>query len=1323
MKRVFWILFTPFAVVFLIYAFSATFIAPHFKSWALTKIENYSRANLPVTIRAEDISVHILRPAISLENIQITASGDLAKAVPEIKVVKATAYLDFLRLLGGRLSLSAVIIDSPALHLDIDPFMENPSAPKALPIDDIFAVLEDLPLQRILLQNILLHIESKKLGLNFSTSEAGLLLTNMGKNLTAKASVPRLQLQLKDWRNFEGSLDTHLYLTRQSLRVIQFGIHLDESELLGRGEFTRISEIMIKPAGVLSFSGKVNLSEIYAEIQKNKAELKIPPLAGSVDLETEIRFNGLQDIRGKTEVKTKSLKISNFSLGDARIQGDFKNKVITLSEIKMDHPAGEATLTNSEIDLNQGISFKSRAQVKSLDLQKLFISLDLNSIPVGAALKGELPCSGRITPEFSLQCDGVSLISKDLWVKAGMAPKDLAVVNVDNMTAQGSVSIVKNLISYKADVTVAENSGTSDGVIDMDKGFKINFKTLQLDWKNVRNLANLKLEGASSLEGSTQGNSDAATFDMKVNARDFIFEDFKLGNLITLLKYRKGTLIFDDIAGSIGRTQYLGDMMVDLNKNQLQGDFSSPSAELPDIAAVMDRIYHFPLLLEGKGALRAHVEGPLNFWKMNYNVESAFKNVALGPEIFDSLTFNVSAKNGNIQTDKVILQKGSGSVKVLGGISSAQEFNLFADGKRWKLEESNIVSNINSNIAGNLNFSAEFRGNTKNPQLLLKGAVTDSFLEDHEIPNSNFVLKTNRQSFGGDLRLFGDKVQGQFQLPFEGSSAPLLLKISTHDWNFSTLLALIGGTNLANEYESLLTSQVDLRSESGSLLKASGKVHIDTLFLKRGGLSFKNPQNMDIVANEGIATLKNFHLEGPNSFLTATGDNFSAERLNLTLNSQVDLRLLQIFFPFLDDLGGTVRVSSNFSGTLHKPQVLGSASLNNAFLRIKGFPHPIERITSEVVFSQSRVIINGIKGNLAGGTLEGEGSITLSGVRDLPTSIRLRMNNVTLNVPDKVKTNGNAEMLFSGKWFPFVLSGSYHVNSALVEKEFTEDGGGMIGGIRQSQYLPKVLRQSSFEPILLDLNIILGRNIIVKNSLIDGAVVGNLQVKGPPDNPLLFGRITTEKKSQLIFKDKIFDIQTGVIDFKDPNEINPDLYLSANARINEYDVNVLAQGASKNLVIRLTSVPPLSEQDIVSLIALGMTSTSMDQNTLSRTQAEQTGAEIGGAVLAKPIDKVFEKTLGLNFQVSNQYDSTRNISVPKVTLSRRVSEKIKASASRGIGDSQAYDVKLEYKLNNNLNAVGSYESKDTEADTTQTTNQSDYQSIFGLDLEFKREFK
>ncbi|MNU00305.1 hypothetical protein D3C72_2433940 [compost metagenome] len=66
---------------------------------------------------------------------------------------------------------------------------------------------------------------------------------------------------------------------------------------------------------------------------------------------------------------------------------------------------------------------------------------------------------------------------------------------------------------------------------------------------------------------------------------------------------------------------------------------------------------------------------------------------------------------------------------------------------------------------------------------------------------------------------------------------------------------------------------------------------------------------------------------------------------------------------------------------------------------------------------------------------------------------------------------------------------------------------------------------------------------------------------------------------------------------------------------------------------------------------------------------------------------------------------------------------MKVSGSRPVGDSNSYDVKLEYQLNNNLNAIGSYESRDTESDTNQTNSQSEYKSIFGLDLEFKREFK
>lgn len=1321
MKRAFWILITPLAGFLVLWLIGSMLIAPKLETWALDKIQTYSDSSLPVKIRAEKLQLKLFKPSLALEGIDVEAKGELAEALKPVRVSSVRVFIDFFHLLSGRVTLSAVVVDSPTVEINIDPFLKSDGPPKELPLDALFNQLDQLPLNRLFIQNLHLKVTSKDLKLNGEIQSGDLLATNMGKHLTAKANVPQLNLNLEKIGSFQGSLDTHLYLTRQSLRIIQMGVRLDQSEVLLRGELTQFHRVTIKPSGLLDVSARLHLSDLYTELKKIRPDLKLPTFSGEVNLDAEARFNGLEDVRGKADIKTRALTVDKFELGDARIQGEYRDKKISLSEIRVQHPAGEAVMTKTQMSIGQNFDFKTHVAVHDLDLQKLFVSLNLNNVPVGVDLQGELPCEGHIQPSFEFTCSNASLKADRLWVKSSLEPKATAILDINTMSAQGQVKVTTETVTYAAGVSIGDSTGQSDGVIDFAKGFKINFKTDKLEFKNVKNLANLKLEGSASMEGTTSGDSNAAIFDMKVNAREFTFEDFYLGNLISNLKYRGGRLIFEDLAGAIRKTQYLGDLEVNLGKNTLNGDFSIPTAELPDVAAVFTRIYKFPVDVQGQGSAKASVHGPLNFWKMNYELQSAFKNVSIGPETFDSLNFNVTARDGNINADKVTLQRAGSIVLVQGGISSSQVLNLNADGKNFKLEESDTISKINSSIAGNLNFAAELTGPVKNPQVLVKGAVTDSFFEDQEIPNSNFIVRLNLDTVFTQLSLFGGKVQGEFQLPFEKGRAPLMVKMQTREWNYSTLLGLVGGANLASEYSSSLTSTVDLRSESGDIFKSTGKVHIDTLELRRGTLSLKNPQAIDIVTDNGVASIKNFRLEGPNTDMAIRGENFTAQNLNIAVNMNSDLRLLHIFMPFLEDLGGPIKLSTTMTGSVTKPQIMGTLNANNTYIKIKGFPHPLERLNVDVVFSQSRVMVNSIRGNIAGGTLTGDGGILINEIKDIPTTIRLRLDNVTLNVPEKVRTNGNADLVFSGRWFPFTLSGTYAVNSALVEKEFTEDSGG-VAGVKQSLYLPKVIRESRFEPVLLDINILMNRNIIVKNSLLDGAVSGNLQVKGPPTTPVLLGRINAEKNSKLIFKDKIFLIQSGTIDFTDPDEINPSLYISAESRINEYDITLLAQGTAKNLTIHLNSIPPLQEQDIISLIALGVTTSAMDQNVQSREQAQQLGAEIGGAVLAKPINKTIEAT-GFSLAVTSEYDSTRNISVPKITLSRSLSTRVKVSGSRPVGDSQSYDLKLEYLINSNFTAVGSFESRGNEDDTTLQTTQPASQSIFGLDLEFKREFK
>jgi translocation and assembly module TamB len=1323
MRRALWILLTPLLGFLVVFSIFNQVLEPKISHWAVREIQNYSASSLPVIISAEKMEIRFLKPSISLKNVTFEGQQNLKTSMQKVKIPELTLFVDFLHLLSGRITLSALVIDRPQVEMNIDPFLEDESPSKLLPMQEIFSKLEGFPLKRILLNEIDFKIFSEKKMMAASISGGDILINNFGKSVALKTLFPKIKLQMSSQIALEGQLETKILLTENSLKIIQINLLHHDSEISAFGEISDIKSILVKPTGALDIQANLNLSDLSSQVQKVKTLLYLPKAVGLVKLDVKTMFNGLNSISGQGQIRTQDLKISKFEIGDAKIQGEFKDRSIYFSEVKVFHPAGEALLTESQLSLGGNYTFRSRVNVSKLDLHKLFQNIDLSNIPVGMDLQGVLPCEGQARPHFTLSCNQASISAKYIWVKAGSTEKSSSILNIPRMNAQGSLQITNKAVAYKASLNLGTSSGFSDGVIDFSEGFKINFKTKHLDFLNIENLAKLKLEGSSSIEGFTQGDSHAAIFEMRVNARDFYFENFFLGNLITDLKYKRGQLHFENVAGAINKTNYLAELVVDLEKERIRGDFRSPTSSLSDVAKVFEKIYELPVQVQGFGAAKGRFDGPLDLWKMNYELDSAFKKISIGPENFDSLAFNVEATEGNLKTNKALLIKANSSLNIRGEISSNQIMEIYADGKNWKLEESDffISGKTNASIIGNLNFAAELKNSLRNPNIQIKGLISDTLFEEQEIPNSNFIFRLDRNSLEAQISLFGDKVQADVQIPTEKNHLPLAIKIKTNNWNYSSLLSLVGGASLANEYKSNLTSLIDLKSESGDIFKATGKISIDKVFLKRGNLSLTNSEPIEIISNNGITNFRNFTLEGAGNSLFVRGEGFTADNLNLSINFKTDLRLLQIFTPFLEDLAGQVSLSTTVTGSIKKPLILGTMQNNNAFLKIKGFPHPIERLTTDVVFSQSKILINSVKGQLAGGQLTGGGNISINGIRDLPLSLRVRLENVAFNVPEKVQTNGNADILLSGKWFPYVLSGTYHISSAYLDKEFTEEAE--ANGIKQSLYLPKFIREGHFEPISLDLQLILEKNIVIKNSLLDGNVNGQLQIKGYPSDPILIGKINIDKKTKLIFKDKIFIVQNGLIDFNDPTQINPNLYISASSRIDNYDISLLTQGSAKNLAIRLTSIPPLAEQEIISLIALGVTSSRMDQNLQSKQQAEQLGVEIGGAVLAKPIAKRLESTLGLNLQVTSEYNATRNISVPKITLSRQLSEKIKVSGSRPVKDTQSYDLKLEYLINNNVTAVGSFENRGFEENSTLQTTQPETQSIFGLDLEFKREFR
>lgn len=1323
MKRVLLILLPPLIVLAALAAGLKYWAIPAGEAWALRKLKSYSEKNLPVVIEAEAIKFNILKNAASIEKLSITTKDDLKMYTDRAHVESVRVNLDLFQLLTGRVLVSAVLVDSPEARVQLDPILDKPSKPEALPLNQLFEVLEKIPVERIFIHNLNLELQSQKQKSSAHLQGADLLLGNHINSLTARVDVPRLNLVIANQGPLQTRFDVSAVLGRDNLRITRAGARYGESEVIVKGEFDKFSQVALHPRANLEASGDLKFQEIMQQLRPMLPSYKLPAVTGSATVRMDWKINGKDQITGKIDLKTKDVAVDQFTLGNAALQGIFKGDSVIFPEVEINHPAGNARLTNSEIQLQKNFDFKTNIKVSKLDIQKLFLSLNLHEIPVWLTLQGEMPCSGQIKSPIKVTCEG-SVSGENLLVTSDFKNPKSVIADIPKMGAKGQTEITEKGVTYKAQVQLGANTGESSGTIDFTKGFNIAYSSPRVDFSSIRNLANLKLKGGGALEGSTKGDSHSAVFDMKLKLQEFSFEDYYLGQLNGNLSYVKGHLLLNDLNGLLPKSSYQGSLDVDLHDSKITGRIKAPTLDLSDLVKVFEAHYLFPLTIKAPGSADIAFNGPLDFWKLSYQLDSRFKGGQFAGESFDELILNAQSTQGNMQLQKAFVRKNAATINATGGISPQQDLNLKVEGRNFRLDESDFISKISTNIFGILNFSSQLHGKVTEPDIALRGSITETVLDEQEVPSSFFDLKIKKTAMEGNANLFGHRIQADWMLPF--SNTPLRLRVKTVDWNYASLLSILSG-NAAyqNEYDSSLTADVDLQSESGQWRKVTGNVQVKNLFLKRGNLSFRNPDPIMVRVDTGKMRIQNFNLEGPQNSIQIRGQDFTLDNMNVNIVANTELRLFHMFFPFLDDLGGSVQASATISGSLLKPQILGSLTTNNSFVKIKGLPHPIERIQAEVNFSQTKVLINSIKAQMAGGLVSADGNITINEYRNMPTSIRLNLDGVNLNIPDKVRTSGSADLLISGKWFPFLLSGTYRVSSGIFEREFTEGGDATLN-TRQSIYLPKILRQSSFESLILDVQILFEKSFLVKNTLVDGSVQGNLQVKGSISNPILLGRLQADKNTKLIFKDKSFEVQTANVVFNNPDEINPDLYVSAQARVNDYDIMILAQGPAKNLKsLRLTSVPPLPEPDIISLLALGVTSSRADfSGTQGREQQVQAGYELGFAIMAQPINKEFQNRLGVNVQLSSSFDSTRNISVPKVTFSRKVSNRVNASASRSLGaDTNDVEVKLRYLINNNVSAIGSYESSQTTQGGQGVTNSAREKNFFGLDLEFRREFK
>lgn len=1303
--------------IFFLVGFLISFQTPKIRNWILVNIEKASRESLPVRILPESVEVGFFPIGTTLKNVRILPKDELKGLIEPLSIKRLSIFISPWQLLRGKLRLSEVAVQGT----DVTVFVPASSRSDRPPLEGLFDALSLVPVTELNLEDVNAKLYFKNPNLEIGISEIHLSAYKRGEKLGLDVASAALHIRDTDdpTRIIRVDTEASLLADRKSATLTALKLRRGKSFVVASGQVTGHTEALKFTELDLAFRSELRLNSLSRWAGKMIASLEgLPELQGFAALDAKIAKKAHHAAEVDFQIQSEQLKIAQFFIDRIRTSGTLRENTIRLPKLTIENPAGTVTATDFSMDVSNLETVSGTVSTTHLHLHELLKSLGLGEIPVYLQISGELPCEGSVKPKFNLVCKGWTR-GENLLVRSDVQSQNL-IVAVRNFLAKGEVSVNGDQVAYKADLEMSDSKGRSDGVVNYETGFKINYEADKLALSDITSLAELKLEGAAKLKGSTEGDSHHATLAMNLDTNGVWLEDFWLGNAKARVSYKSGDLKFDDLQSHYSVSRYSGDLKVDLIKNEIFITARSPFFDARDLLKVFSRKVKLPFSVTGTGQAQVKVSGPLQFNALTYDLKSSLFRGAIAGETFDQAHFDVTAKKGEVKTDRVQITKGPASLSLTGTGHPDGSIQTVLKGRGIRLEDSATIATSGFSVSGIVDFDMDMNGPVLGPDTDLRGKLTKTSIGDQGMQDSDFRLKFTSTTIEGGGTFLGDVLKASFTLPID-KRAPFSLKLQSNDWNFAPVFSAIAGPNARKDYVGRLTSSIDISSPSGGFWSATGDIDVSHFSLTRGSLSLTSPEPIAMSMRNGQVRVSKFSLAGDNTYLKVTEHPQPTSKVDLQVNGKMDLSLLALLTPFFEDLRGILSFAFNMKAGPGTTELLGSAYIEKAYLKFFGFPHAFENLRADLLFNQRRVLFNSIKSEFGGGRITASGGMEIKGYKDVPVHVSGTFDKVTLNVPDKIKTTGSGSASFSGTWFPFLLKGEYNVTGGMITKEFGGETS-ETDGIRRNYFLPDFLLQDNFTPVVMDLKVDFHRGLDIKNELIDGRLLGSLHISGDPAAPSVLGNVTTDKETLINFKDTAFEITSANVQFTDSNEINPRLYIAARSRVQEHDINLLVQGTGSKPDITLTSVPPLPDKDIISLLALGATDTQLNQSIKTNEQQTSSGLQIATGLIKKnPISDAIKSRFGVDVQFSAGFDDAE-ASVQKVIVSRQFSKKVDLSASQSFGKQRETEVKARYRLNDRLSLIGSWQGREYD-ETTETVEAEKNPNKVGFDLEYKFEFK
>jgi hypothetical protein len=624
--------------------------------------------------------------------------------------------------------------------------------------------------------------------------------------------------------------------------------------------------------------------------------------------------------------------------------------------------------------------------------------------------------------------------------------------------------------------------------------------------------------------------------------------------------------------------------------------------------------------------------------------------------------------------------------------------NIYAN--NIKLSSLNLIKNKNINISGILNFNLHIGGFFKLPTVGGNISAKKVYLNNYYLNTVGAKLLSSNKKIKININALNGKIDTVASIKLtKGYPFKFLSKIKDASINYKkTLVALNGGIYGSGKLDSLKNSDI------------FGKFNY--MYIKHGSMFLKNVKNIHLSYINRNLTISGFKLKGNANYFQIRG-NITSKRYNLVVNDETSLSMLDLLSSKILNSSGFISSSAVIFGPVNDPEIYGYANITKGLIETYANPqYTVSRLRGHITFNKNLIMLNKIHLRLLNGFFSVNGFIRMKDFKPASYHLRTQFYSAVYRKSNYFYAIAGGALRYNGNNKTGLISGDIKIKKAIYDRKINFTS--FLTKYKRYDFIRPAAKKNIFNPTL-SIKVKADNTIFIKNNIADAVFNANLNVLGTLYNPVIMGAVTA-KKGDIYFRGNQFKLYYANLDFNNPYKIAPSFVISAYTHISQYIIRLNMNGSLLNFNVNFSSTPPLSELSIVSMLALGVTSSSIYANSAGSIAASQAASAIGGGLERSITGKISSYFGFKNLSITPSYSDITHNAAPEVLVTKQLTNKLSISYSNIISSQSSQSVTLTYKVARHISLVGDWENNEL------APNNSNVYSEIGGDIEFHFRF-